>query len=316
MTRALILGVTGQDGSYSADLLLEKGYTVYGTYRRSSVDNLWRVNPKVNLLQADLLDPVSIRNAIFDAEPDEIYNEADQDNVPYSYSVPAYTIQTTTTAVCNLLETVRQLTGRPLRLFQPISATIFGNAPDPQNEWSMHNPLSPYAVAKVAALHLCQMYRQTYNVWVATGIMYNHDSVRRGKGYLLQEIAEQAIRVKQGEQTTILVGNPDLKVDIGHAPEFVEAAWQILQLEQPDDFILGSGSAQSIRYIAALALAHLGVPNPESRIGIDPTYNRPAPDTVLTGNIEKARRTFGFSPRFTAATTVIHLINHKLEQLQ
>jgi len=302
--RALILGVNGQDGSYLADILLEQGYEVHGLHRHSSCDNLWRIKHlegKIALHRGDLLDRVSIDRAILASKPDEIYNEADQDNIDWSFKQPCATMDVTGTAVVNLLESARELCPEA-RVFIPVSATIFGNAPSPQTESTPLNPLSPYAVAKAAAYHAARFYRQVHGMFVATAILYNHDSPRRGKGSLLHELVDKALAVSRSQSRVIYVGDPNAVVDIGYAREYMEAAVKILQQGKPDDFVLSSSHPFTIGSLAYTALAYLGF-HSEDMVSVDPNYGRPGlPNTcpsqriTLVGNSGKAHQAFYFHP--------------------
>lgn len=236
--RALIFGVGGMDGSHCADLLLEENYEVHGMHRRSSYDNLARVaycRDRLTLHAGDVTDFESVFNAVAAAEPHELYNFADQDDVRYSHKVPLAQMAATAGGCANVLQATR-LYGCKVRVFQPLSATMFGNVPAPQNEQTPFAPASPYAVAKVAAYYLCQHYRREYGLFVGTAIYFNHDGPRRGPGYLLQKIA-------RGERPD---GDLSAVVDIGYAPEYVEAAWRILQHDRPDDFVIGTGRGYTI----------------------------------------------------------------------
>ena len=262
--RALILGIGGQDGSYLAELLLAKGYEVHGLVRRSSVDNLWRIagiRDRVTLHQGDLLDTMSLHNAIGQAHPHEIYNEADQDHVGFSREAALYSTAVTFGGVANLLEVLLSCVdwAGQMKVFQPLSSTMFGMAPPPQDENTPLAPASPYACAKAGAWMLCKHYRREHGLDVRCGIMFNHDSPRRGPGYLLGEIVNQALAVRDGKRKMIELRNLDLRVDIGHARDFMEGAWQIMQLDKPDDYVLATGKGWTIRELAERALIYVGM---------------------------------------------------------
>lgn len=258
--RALILGVNGQDGSYLADILLEKGYDVHGVVRRSSQPNLWRLAhclDQITLHQGDLLEPLSLNTIINRLRPNEIYNEADQDHVGYSTILPSYSAAVTYGAVANLLEMCK---GDPkVHLFQPLSATMYGDAPSPQNEETPFNPQSPYAVAKTAAYYLCKHYREKHGVFVSTAILFNHDSVRRQGDYLLHKICRSAVQIGHGDQESLTLSCKWMKVDIGCAREYMEAAWKMLQLESPSHLCIGSDFGGSIYSYVQKAFAHCHV---------------------------------------------------------
>lgn len=289
MKRALIFGIGGMDGSYLADLLLAKGYQVYGTYRHSSVDNLARIvhcHSHVNLIPADIVDFHSVFSAVVQAEPDEIYNMADQDHVGYSTCVPLPQLEVTAGGCINVVEAARLYRPSKVRVFQPLSATMFGNAPPPQDENTPFDPQSPYACAKVAAHYICHYYRRTHGLFVATAIFFNHDSPRRGPGYLLQRIA-------RGEKLT---GSFDTLVDIGYAGEYVQAAWQILQLAEPMDFVIGTGTPYRIGDLLS-----------DHPVSVSPAEWQEG----LIAFTNKARTTFGFNPNH-AAKSVLCMIKESL----
>lgn len=262
MTKALVFGVTGQDGSYLAEILLEKGYEVHGTYRRSSSNNLWRIRDikdAITLHRADLCDPVSIYDVIGTVVPDEVYNEADQDNVGWSHDTPGYSIQVTTNAVVTIMEALVALYDRnsivspPVKFFQPLTATMLGGGP-PQTEDSPLDPKTPYAIAKTATYHFVRYYRERYGLHVSTAIFFNHDSPRRSEDYLLHKICKSALRIAKGEQDYINLGDLNAVVDIGYAPEYMEVAHKILQQLKPDDYVIGTGVGYSVETLAHMAL--------------------------------------------------------------
>jgi len=293
--RALILGIGGQDGSYLAELLVEKGYEVHGFHRRSSSDglNLWRIKhlvDRITLHRGDLLDSESLRKTIFTCAPDEIYNLADQDNIGWSFAAPAYSVAITAGAVGTILEilaTTPRQHGNPIRLSQPISATVFSGAHHPQTLDSPLNPQSPYACAKVHAWHLCKHYREKQGVWVSCPIFYNHDSPRRTGDYLLQEVCRQAVDVKKGKREKILVGNLEAKVDVGFAGDYVAAAWLLLQHGKPIDRLVGTGELTDVLEICEIALGHVGFKNESlSRlVGVNPDFKRQDGIPVLTPDV-------------------------------
>lgn len=260
--KALILGCGGQDGSYLAELLLHKGYEVHGTYRRSSVDNLTRIariRHRVVLHRADLQDGASVERVVREVRPNEIYNEADQDHVGFSKETPQVSIDITAGAVQRLLETVLRV-DKSIRVFQPLSATMFGNnGHSLQSEYSEFVPTSPYACAKLAAYYFCQHYRREHGLHVCCGIMFNHESPRRGADYLLQRIVRQAKAIRAHRQSVLKIANGGMKVDIGYAPEFMDAAYRVMQLDTPDDYVIGTGNPATIREYAIWALEAIGV---------------------------------------------------------
>ena len=310
MKTALIFGIGGQDGSYLADLLLEKGYDVHGTSRRSSGDNLARIahcRGRVSLHRVDLADPYSVLAVLQSVSPDEVYNEADQDHVGWSKALPAYALQVTVGGPLAILEAMRFLQdqGGPdwkeTKFFQPVSATMFGAPTEfPQTESSPLDPRSPYACAKAHTHHLCRYYRREHGLFVSTGIMCTHDSPRRGPGYLLQDLCRRAsgkrylsegLGIDDGE---FLVGNPDAEVDVGFAGDYVNAAWQILQLDKPNDFIISTGETDRVGNIAEEVLRQFGVVG--GRVVRDPDYPKSLNQGRLVGDYLKLHKATGWVP--------------------
>ena len=301
--RALILGVGGQDGSFLADLLLEKGYEVHGLYRRSSHDNLKRIahcRDRITLHQGDITDRGSVFAALRDSCPDEVYNEADQDHIGWSYRIPELSWDVTFKAVATLLEEARGFNPGSIRVFQPVSSTVFGNAPPPQDEHTPLNPMSPYAVTKAAAWHVCRYYRRVHRMYVSVGIMYNHDSPRRcNQGYLLHELVEKARDVASGKVHTLTVGDPDAVVDVGYAKEYMEAAWLSLQQPESGDYVVCSGQSSTVHSAAVEALVQVGVPRPraEETVVADGQLKRAGPRHDLVGDGGETERRLGWKAR-------------------
>ena len=284
--RALILGVGGQDGSYLAEILLESGYEVHGLVRHSSGNNLWRIRhllDKITLHKGDICDGVRLAMLIDELAPDEIYNEADQDSVGWSGKAPGYQIEVTYKAVSTILETLRYMGGK-VRFFQPVSSTMFGDQPYPHTETTPLKPQSPYACAKAAAFLLCQHYRREHGVYVSCGILYNHDSPRRGPDYLLQRIA-------RGEP---LWGDLSTIVDVGYAPEYMEAAYQSLQQSESRDYVIATGRGYRIADLQNWAKGLTGEPEPEFKQLAYP---------VLPYDCQ-ARRILGFAPKHDALSVL------------
>ena len=305
MRRALILGIGGQDGSYLADVLLGQGCEVHGLHRHSSVDNLRRIDrvrDRVTLHPGDVTDD-SLGRVIRRVRPTEIYNEADQDCPGWSFQDPLYSMEVTAKAVFNLLEAVREI-DPTIKVFQPVSSTMFGDSPPPQNEDTRINPQSPYAVAKAASWHTARYYRTVHGLRVWTGILYNHDSPRRNRGYLLQDMARACVRIARGTETRLRVGNPRMIVDVGYARDYMEGVVKMMQATEPDDFVFSSGRPMSIGEIAERTLKLVGA---EAEIVVDPSLMRPGPQPTLFGDNEKSRRTFGFDP-WTSFDSLMQLI--------
>ena len=257
MTRALISGVAGQDGSYLADILLERGYEVHGIYRHSSKVGLQNVqhnigNPKFHLHQGDVTDALCLDRIIDSVDAHEIYHEADQDNVDWSFKAPAYQIDVTVKAVMNLMDSVRRHCPSA-RVFIPCSATMFGNAPAPQDENTPFNPQSPYACAKVAAYHIARMYRQNYGMFVTTGILFNHDSPRRNGNYLLHKICKAAVN-----KEVLSLFNPQQSIQVGYARDYMQYVVDLMQLSYSSDFCVSHATVMTLQYLVNLVQNHVG----------------------------------------------------------
>lgn len=310
MKRALILG-PGQDGSYLAEILLEQGYEVHVMHRRSSVDNLKRIRhllDRVTLHRGDLTDFGSLLDVFAEADPQEVYNVADQDDVSWSYSIKSYAWDVTSGGVLRVLEVCRAYS-KEVRLFQPLSATMFGLSPPPQNEQTPLNPRSPFACAKAAAWHLCKHYRQDRGVWVTCGIMFNHDSPTRSEDYVLHKICKSAVRIARGEQEKLVLGSLDQQIDIGFARDYMEAAVRMMQLAEPDDFVIGTGEGTSIKSMVAIAFHCAGIGGREKEVvEVNPAAARPGPQPTLIADARKAKRVFGFDPGKTCIGDLIKML--------
>lgn len=260
--RALILGCGGMDGSHLTDILLSHGYEVHGTYRRSSVNNLSRIShvlDRITLHRAELQDGASIERIVREVRPATIYNEADQDHVGFSRDTPQVSIDVTSGAVQRLLETVLRV-DKTIRVFQPLSATMFGRTTTIfQDEDTKLSPASPYACAKVAAWYICQHYRREHGLFVACGILFNHESERRGPDYLLQRIIREARLVSEGKKSHIELANINMKVDIGYSPDYMDAAYRMMQSDYATDYVIGTGLGIPIKLYAMWALEHWGL---------------------------------------------------------
>lgn len=297
--KALILGITGQDGSYLAELLLEKGYEVHGLVRRSATGNTRNIEhllDRVMLHRGDLADTTSLYRIIRDVGPRELYNEADQDHVRWSFDAPEYSYDITGAAVGRLLEVVRQV-DPTIKVFQPSSSNMFGKAVEtPQNEETPFRPQSPYACAKVLAYVLARHYREAYGMFVSTGIFYNHESPRRTEEYVTRKITKAAARIKAGLEETLALGDLSAQIDWGYAGEYMEAAWNILQQARPDDYIIATGEAHSVREWLEVAFEMVGL-RADDHVTVDERLLRPAGTAVLVGDASKARKAFGFEPK-------------------
>jgi len=304
--RALITGITGQDGSYLAELLVEKGYEVHGVIRRASSTSTGRIahlldNPlkteNVELHYGDLSDSIGLNNLIQDIEPDEIYNLAAQSHVRVSFDKPLYTMDITGLGALRILEAARQLARRKeVRVYQASSSEMFGAAPDvPQNEETPFRPQSPYACAKVYAYYQTINYREAYDLYACNGILFNHESPRRGEQFVTRKITRAVGRIVEGFQDKLYLGNLDAKRDWGYARDYVEAMWLMLQQDEPDDFVIATGESHSIRECLDIAFGHVNL-NWEQYVEIDPKYFRPTDVSFLQGDCSKARDLLGWEP--------------------
>ena len=305
MKKALITGITGQDGSYLAELLLKKGYEVHGMIRRSSsfntgrIDHLYR-DPHENdvrliLHYGDLNDASSINTLLRNIRPDEIYNLGAQSHVRVSFDVPEYTADTVGLGTLRLLETLRE-TGHKCKVYQASSSEMFGGSPPPQNEATPFRPRSPYACAKVFSHHLCENYREAYGMFISSGILFNHESPRRGIPFVTRKITRAAARISHGLDKKLYMGNLDAKRDWGFAGDYVEAMWLMLQQEQPDDYVIATGEAHSVREALEVAFGTLGL-DWKKYVEIDPRYLRPTEVDHLCGDASKARTKLGWTPK-------------------
>lgn len=296
---ALITGITGQDGSYLAELLLDKGYQVYGLVRRSSSPNLSRiahVTSKLTLLEGDLSDQSSLILAIQQAQPDEVYNLAAQSFVATSWNQPVLTGDVTGLGAARVLEAVRQVR-KEARVYQASSSEMYGAVTEsPQNENTKFHPRSPYACAKAYAYYTAVNYRESYDMFVCNGILFNHESERRGLEFVTRKITHGVACIYHGLTNELRLGNLDSKRDWGHAADYVEAMWLMLQQDKPDDFVVASGENHSIREFAELAFREVGA-NWEKYVVVDKRFFRPAEVMELQGDASKALRVLGWAPK-------------------
>ena len=305
MKKALITGITGQDGSYLAELLLAKGYEVHGVVRRSSSFNTERLERiyqdphvpdyRLQLHYGDLEDGASIANLMTKIHPDEVYNLAAQSHVRVSFDVAEYTVSTVGLGTLRLLEAVREL-GTPCRFYQASSSEMFGSSAPPQNEHTAFQPRSPYACAKVFAHQLCQNYRDAYGMFIACGILFNHESPRRGIPFVTRKITRAAARIKHGLDKKLFMGNLDAKRDWGFAGDYVEAMWMMLQQDKPDDYVIATGESYSVRDVLDVAFSELGL-DWKQYVEMDPRYLRPTEVDHLRGDASKAREKLGWKPK-------------------
>ena len=305
---ALITGITGQDGSYLAELLLDKQYEVHGLVRRSSTFSTERIehiyedihdNPRLRLHYGDLTDGQALTNLVLEIQPDEIYNLGAQSHVRVSFDQPVYTLQTVGVGALNVLEAARLLNRqKPVRVYQASSSEMYGDVLEtPQKETTPFNPQSPYACGKVFAFHQTVNYRRSYDLFASNGILFNHESERRGETFVTRKITRAAGRIKVGLQDKLYLGNLDAKRDWGYAKDYVEGMWRILQHSEPDDFVLATGRTETVRDFCRLVFEQLDL-NYEDHVEIDPRYFRPAEVELLLGDASKAKEKLGW-----AATT-------------
>ena len=299
MKRALITGITGQDGSYLAEFLLEKGYEVYGIVRRTSTTNLERIahlEGKVELIYADLLDENSLIHALRVAEPDEVYNLAAQSFVPASWSQPVLTGEFTALGVTRLLDAIRVVNPH-IRFYQASSSEMFGEAREvPQNEHTPFHPRSPYGVAKVYGHWITVNYRESYGMFACSGILFNHESPRRGLEFVTRKVTHAVARIKYGLQKELRLGNLEARRDWGYAKDYVEAMWLMLQQDEPDDYVIATGETHSVRELCELAFGYVDL-DYRDYVVVDPSLFRPADVTLLVGDASKARRRLGWAPK-------------------
>jgi len=304
--KALITGITGQDGSYLTELLLDKGYEVHGIVRRSSSFNTDRIEhlyrdphergTRLFLHYGDLGDASSLNRIIEKVAPDEVYNLGAQSHVRVSFDVPEYTSDVTGLGTVRLLEAIREVGLQP-RFYQASSSELYGKVVEtPQRETTPFHPRSPYAAAKAYAFYITQNYREAYGLFACNGILFNHESPRRGETFVTRKITRALGRMKYGLQDKLYLGNLDAKRDWGFAGDYVEAMWRMLQAERPDDYVVATNETHSVREFLDIAARHLGV-DLEGRVEVDPRYFRPAEVDLLLGDATKARRELGWSPR-------------------
>jgi GDPmannose 4,6-dehydratase len=313
--RALITGITGQDGSYLAELLLQKGYEVHGMVRRSSTESFERIahlRDRVSLHQADLLDASSLTNLLRDTRPSEVYNLAAQSFVPTSWSQPSLTGEFTALGVTRLLDAVR-LVDEGIRFYQASSSEMFGKVREtPQNEATPFYPRSPYGVAKAYGHWITVNYRESYGLFAVSGILFNHESPRRGREFVSRKVTETVARIKLGLADEIALGNLDAKRDWGYAPEYVDAMWRMLQQSEPCDYVVGTGETHAAREWVDVAFAHVGL-DPADFVRVDPALLRPAEVDLLIADPTKAREQLGWRARTSFEELVRIMVEADLE---
>ena len=318
MPKALITGITGQDGSYLAETLLQKGYEVVGMVRRSSTVNYERIahiQGSIDFVNGDLLDQISLIDAIKIHEPDEIYNLAAQSFVQTSFGQPVLTGETTALSVTRMLDAIR-IVNPKIRFYQASSSEMFGKVAEvPQTEATPFHPRSPYGVAKVYGHWITVNYRESYNLHASSGILFNHESPRRGLEFVTRKISYGAASIKLGLEEKLSLGNLDAKRDWGFAGDYVEAMWMMLQQEQPDDYVICSGMTHSVREFCDLAFSHLGL-NYEDHVVVDEQFFRPAEVDLLVGDYGKAKRVLAWEPSTSFKDLVTMMVEADLALLE
>ncbi len=309
--RALITGITGQDGSYLAEFLLEKGYTVYGMVRRASSDHFERIahlQDRLQLREGDLLDQLSLITLLHETEPHEVYNLAAQSFVPTSWEQPILTSEATALGVTRMLEAIR-VVDRSIRFYQASSSEMFGKVREsPQDEKTPFYPRSPYGVAKVYGHYLTVNYRESYGLFAVSGILFNHESPRRGRQFVTRKVTHGAARIKLGLARELKLGNLEAKRDWGFAGDYVEAMWLMLQQPTPDDFVIATGETHSVRELCEVAFARVGL-DWDQHVVVDKTHVRPAEVDYLIGDAGKARRVLGWSPKVSFRNLVEMMVD-------
>lgn len=337
MKKAIITGITGQDGAYLAELLLEKGYDVYGTFRRTSSVNFWRIeelgiesHPNLHLVEYDLTDQANTIRMVMEIQPDEIYNLAAQSFVGVSFEQPLATAHITGLGAAHLLEAIR-IVNPKIRFYQASTSEMFGKVQEiPQKESTPFYPRSPYGVAKLYAHWMCINYRESYGIFAASGILFNHESPLRGREFVTRKITDTVAKISLGKQDILELGNLDAKRDWGYAKEYVEGMWRMLQCEEPDTYVLATNRTETVRDFVTMAFKAVGTElefkgEGENEIGVDtasgktvvrvnPKFYRPAEVELLIGNPEKAKRELGWEPSTTLEELCAMMVKEDLRR--
>jgi GDPmannose 4,6-dehydratase len=316
---ALITGINGQDGSYLAEFLLEKGYEVHGTLKRNSVaenqtSRLDSIYSKLKLHYADLTDLSSLISVIQKCNPTEIYNLAAQSHVRISFDQPIYTANATGVGTLNMLEAVKLINPK-IKIYQASSSEMFGNSIDSdgfQRETTSMNPVSPYGCSKVFSYHICRNYRNSYNMFISNGILFNHESPRRGTNFVTNKVCKEAVKIKLGLSSELKLGNLDATRDWGHAKDYVKAMWEILQLDEPNDFVCSTGISHSVRNLCEYVFTKLDL-NYEDYVKLDEKFLRPEELNNLKGDSNKLKELTGWLPTYTFETMLDEMIEHWLD---
>ena len=315
MKKALVTGITGQDGSYLAEFLLDKGYEVWGMHRRTSTmnfDRITHITDKIHLVQGDLLDQNSIQNLIREAQPDEVYNLAAQSFVPTSWNQPLLTGEITALGVTRMLEAIRSVNPR-IKFYQASTSEMFGKAREvPQRETTPFYPRSPYGASKVYGHWITVNYRESYGLFACSGILFNHESPRRGLEFVTRKVTNTAARIKLGIANELKMGNLDAKRDWGYAGDYVEAMWLMLQQNEPDDYVIATGETHSVRELIELTFGYLDL-DWQKYVRIDTRYVRPAEVDLLVGDASKAHRKLGWKPKVALKELVKMMVESDLQ---
>ncbi len=318
MPKALITGITGQDGSYLAEFLLDRGYEVIGMVRRTSTTNFDRIRDfqdRITIVQGDLLDQVSLIHLLQEYRPDEVYNLAAQSFVPTSFTQPVLTGEFTALGVTRLLDAIR-IVDRKIRFYQASSSEMFGKVQEvPQRETTPFYPRSPYGVAKVYGHWITVNYRESYGLFACSGILFNHESPRRGLEFVTRKISHGVARIKLGLANELRLGNLDARRDWGYAPDYVRAMWLMLQQDQPDDYVVATGETHSVREFCQVAFDHVGL-DWEKYVVVDPKFYRPAEVDLLVGDARKASQMLHWQPTVTFQQLVRIMVDADLATLQ
>jgi len=315
--KALITGITGQDGAYLAKFLLDKGYTVYGTYRRLSSSNFWRLHylgiyDKIKLLESDLQDPFSIFNVVNDTQPDEIYNFAAQSFVGVSFKEPYHTLTVTGIAPINILESIIKI-NKKIKFYQASSSEMFGNIQnEKKNENTPFSPTSPYAIAKTSAHYLTKMYRETYGIFTVSGILFNHESPLRGLEFVTRKISNEVAKISLGQSKKLVLGNIHAKRDWGYAEDYVTGIWKMLQQKNSDDYVLATGESHSVKEFAELACNFAGIS--KNCIISKKQLFRPSDVNHLKGDFKKAKKILNWKPKITFSQLVKTMVDTDIKR--
>ncbi len=318
MKKAIITGITGQDGSYLAEFLLKKGYKVYGTYRRTSTDpfeRIYHIKDRLTLICIDMMDIASLMDMLNDISPDEVYNLAAQSFVPVSWKQPILTTKVNAIGTMELLEAIKRQNDQ-IKFYQASSSEMFGKVREvPQREVTPFYPRSPYGISKVAAFWMAVNYRESYDMFASNGILFNHESPRRGKQFVTRKISHSVAKIKLGLQDKLCLGNLEAKRDWGFAGDYVEAMWLMMQQEKADDFVIATNETHSVRDFCKIAFDHVGL-NYEEYVISDKRFFRPAEVDLLIGDYSKAKKKLGWKPRTSFAELVRMMVDHDIRSIK